>query len=41
MSSRDALLLALFAAAAQSVPRSGIYSAVDPTAFEEITKYRG
>lgn len=39
-SSRDALLLALFAAAAQSVPRSGIYSAVDPTAFE-VAKYRG
>ncbi len=39
-SSRDALLLALFAAAAQSVPRSGVYSAVEPTAFE-VTKYRG
>jgi CheY-like chemotaxis protein len=39
-SPRDALLLALFAAAAQSAPRSGTYSAVDATALE-VTKYRG
>jgi CheY-like chemotaxis protein len=39
-SPRDALLLALFAAAAQSAPRSGTYSVVDPEALE-VTKYRG
>ena len=39
-SPREALLLALFAAAAQTAPRSGTYSAVDPAAAE-VTKYRG
>jgi CheY-like chemotaxis protein len=39
-SPRDALLLALFAAAAQSAQRSGTYSAVEPKAVE-VTKYRG
>lgn len=39
-SSRDALVLALFAAAAQTQPQSGTYSAVD-TALSEVTKYRG
>ena len=39
-SPRDALLLALFAAAAHSAPRSGTYSVVGPTVLE-VTKYRG
>jgi CheY-like chemotaxis protein len=39
-SSRDALLLALFAAAAQNAPRSGTYSIAEPTVLE-VTKYRG
>src|SRR5450432_967805 len=39
-SSREALILALFAAAAQSAPHSGTYSAVAP-AHAEVTKYRG
>lgn len=39
-SARDALVLALLAAAAQTQPRSGTYSAVDP-ALAEVTKYRG
>jgi CheY-like chemotaxis protein len=38
--SREALVLALFAAAAQSEPRSGTYSAVEPLRAEVI-KYRG
>jgi len=39
-SPREALLLALLAAAAHSAARSGTYSAVEPTALEVI-KYRG
>ena len=39
-SPREALLLALFAAAAQTAPRSGTYAAVEPLAAE-VTKYRG
>lgn len=39
-SPREALLLALFAAAAQTAPRSGTYSAVESVA-REVTKYRG
>jgi CheY-like chemotaxis protein len=39
-SSREALLLALFAAAAQTAPRSGTYCVVEPLAAE-VTKYRG
>ncbi len=39
-SPREALLLALFAAAAQTAPRSGTYSVVEPVA-REVTKYRG
>ena len=39
-SPREALLLALFAAAAQTAPRSGTYAAVEPVALE-VTKYRG
>ena len=39
-SPRDALLLALLAAAAHSAPRSGTYSAVEPTALE-VPKYQG
>jgi CheY-like chemotaxis protein len=39
-SPREALLLALFAAAAQSAPRSGTYSVVEPMA-PEVTNYRG
>jgi CheY-like chemotaxis protein len=39
-SSRDALLLALFAAASRNQPRSGTYSAVE-LAPSEVIKYRG
>jgi CheY-like chemotaxis protein len=39
-SSREALVLALFAAAAQGEPHSGTYSAIDPM-LAEVTKYRG
>jgi len=39
-SSREALLLALFAAAAQTEPRSGTYSVADERVVE-VTKYRG
>ncbi|MEO8901763.1 MAG: response regulator [Polyangiaceae bacterium] len=39
-SPREALMLALFAAAAQIAPRSGTYSAVESVA-REVTKYRG
>jgi CheY-like chemotaxis protein len=39
-SPREALLLALLAAAAQGAPRSGTYSAVAPRA-REVIKYRG
>jgi CheY-like chemotaxis protein len=39
-STREALMLALFAAAAQSVPRSGTYSAVEPIEAG-VVKYRG
>jgi CheY-like chemotaxis protein len=39
-SPREALMLALFAAAAQSAPCSGTYSVVEPVA-PEVTKYRG
>jgi CheY-like chemotaxis protein len=38
--SRESLMLALFAAAAQSQPRSGTYSAAEPLGAE-VTKYRG
>jgi CheY-like chemotaxis protein len=37
---REALVLALFAAAAHNEPRSGTYSAVEPLRAE-VTKYRG
>ena len=39
-SSREALVLALFAAAAQGEPHSGMYSAAEPQQAE-VTKYRG
>ena len=39
-SPREALLLALFAAAAQTAPRSGTYSAI-ALPVREVTKYRG
>lgn len=39
-SPREALMLALFAAAAQTAPRSGTYSAVTAPALE-VTKHRG
>ena len=39
-SPRDALLLALLAAAAHSAPRSGTYSTVEPTTLE-VPKYQG
>jgi CheY-like chemotaxis protein len=39
-SSREALMLALYAAAAHGQPRSGTYSAIDPSSTE-VTKYRG
>lgn len=39
-SSRESLLLALFAAAAQSTPRSGVWALADTTSFE-VTNYRG
>ena len=39
-SSREALMLALFAVAAQNAPHSGTYSAVQPLQAE-VTKYRG
>lgn len=38
-SSREALMLALFAAAAHTAPRSGTWSIAEPVA--EVTKYRG
>ena len=39
-STREALMLALFAVAAQNAPHSGTYSAVEPLQAE-VTKYRG
>jgi len=39
-SSREALMLALFATAAQGEPHSGLYSAASPMQAE-VTKYRG
>jgi CheY-like chemotaxis protein len=39
-SSREALLLSLFAVSAQAAPRSGTYSSAEPVALE-VTKYRG
>ncbi|MEP7050805.1 MAG: response regulator [Pseudomonadota bacterium] len=39
-SPREALMLALFAAAAQTAPRSGTYSVIAVPALE-VTKYRG